>query len=156
VGAAQVAEEDEPMAGTAGTRGPVPKRSSERRRRNKESQVEQVKPLVETVDAPPAEARWHAIARDWYESLRTSGQARYFEPSDWQAARYVAEVMSRHLKARRLSAQLFAGIWSAMSDLLTTEASRRRVRMEIEREMGEPAEKASVTAIADYRKVLRG
>lgn len=142
------------MAGTAGTRGPVPKRSTERRRRNKSSQVDTVAPIVETVEIPPAEDRWHPIARDWYVSLQTSGQARYFEPSDWQAARYVAEVMSRHLKAKRLSAQLFAAVWSAMADLLTTEAARRRVRMEIERGDGEQQQPASVTAMADYKQRL--
>lgn len=142
------------MAASTRPRGPIPKRSTERRRRNKESQVETVEPIVEDVAVPPAEERWHPIAKDWYQSLADSGQSRYFEPSDWQAARYVAEVMSRHLKAKRLSAQLFAAIWSAMSDLLTTEAARRRVRMEIERGDEQPAEAASVVAIADYQKRL--
>jgi hypothetical protein len=43
-----------------------------------------------------------------------------------------------------------------MGDLLTTEADRRRVRMEIERVPngdGKPA--AGVTAIADYRARLK-
>lgn len=137
----------------AGTRGPVPKRSTERRRRNKDSQVETVKPIVETVEVPDADPRWHPIAHDWFESLKTSGQATFYEPSDWQYARYIAEVMSRHLKAKRLSAQLFAAIQSGMTDLLTTEAARRRVRMEIDRG-GESAKPASVTAIEDYKKRL--
>lgn len=144
------------MAARGGARGPVPKRSSERRRRNKDSQVETVTPLVATVPQPPAEANWHPIARDWYESLASSGQAQFYEPSDWHYARYVADVMSRNLKQRqKFSAVLFASVTSAMNDLLTTEASRRRVRMEIERG-GNGEEAASVTAIADYRKRLSG
>jgi len=140
----------------AATRGPVPKRSSERRRRNKDSQVESVKPLRERVDQPPAEDRWHPIARDWYESLAESGQAQFFEPSDWQYARVVADALSRNLKQRaKFSAVLFASVTSAMNDLLTTEGARRRVRLEIERAgIGETP--ASVTAIADYRKRLSG
>ena len=143
------------MAGT-GARGPVPKRSSERRRRNKDSQVETVKPITATVDAPAADPKWHPIAHDWYESLKTSGQAQYFEPSDWQYARYVADVMSRNLKQRaKFSSVLFAAVTSAMNDLLTTEAARRRVRLEIERG-GEGEQPAGVIAMADYQKRLAG
>jgi len=144
------------MAGTGGPRGPVPKRSSERRRRNKESKVQTVTAITEKVDQPPGDETWHPIALDWYESLASSGQARFFEPSDWHYARYVANVMSRNLKQRaKFSAVLFASVTSAMNDLLTTEASRRRVRMEIERGSVQ-AEPAGVTAIADYRKRLSG
>lgn len=145
------------MAGTVGTRGPVPKRSTERRRRNKESKIETVTALTEKVEQPPADPKWHPIAREWYESLASSGQARFYEPSDWHFARYVAEAMSRNLKApkTKFSSVLFASVCSGMSDLLTTEAARRRVRMEIER-TGDPEQPASVTAIADYRKRLSG
>lgn len=143
------------MASTRPT-GPVPKRSSERRRRNKDSKVETVKPIKAKVDQPAPEDRWHPIAHDWYTSLAESGQAQFFEPSDWHYARYVADVMSRNLKQRaKFSAVLFASVTSAMNDLLTTEASRRRVRMEIERGTA-TAEPAGVTAIADYRKRLSG
>ena len=139
----------------AGTRGPVPKRSSERRRRNKESKVETVKPPTTRVEQPEPDGKWHPIAHDWYTSLAESGQAQFFEPSDWHYARYVAEVLSRNLKQRaKFSAVLFASVTSAMNDLLTTEASRRRVRMEIER--AAPGEPASVTAIADYKQRLAG
>lgn len=132
-----------------GERGPVPKRSSERRRRNKESEPEVVTLDAQPVVVPPADESWHPIAHDWYTSLAESGQAQFFEPSDWQAARYVAHSMSLNLQAGRFSAQLFSFVWSAMSDLLTTEASRRRVRLEIEREgVQKPAE---VTSIAAFR-----
>lgn len=145
------------MAGTAGTRGPVPKRSTERRRRNKASEVETVAPLAAKVEQPPADPKWHPIAIEWYESLASSGQAQFYEPSDWIFAKYVAEAMSRNLKApkTKFSSVLFASVCSGMSDLLTTEAARRRVRMEIER--GDVGKKpASVVAIADYRKRLSG
>jgi len=103
---------------------------------------------------PPADEGWHPIARDWYCSLDESGQSQFFEPSDWQAARYVAEVMSKNLAAGRFSAMLFSAVWSAMTELLSTEASRRRVRMEIEREAGEATPPAGVTALDEYRRSL--
>lgn len=138
-----------------GARGPVPKHSTERRRRNKDTQVETVQPPTTAVEHPPAETTWHPIAKDWYESLASSGQAQFFEPSDWQYARYVADIMSRNLKQRqKFSAVLFASVTSAMNDLLTTEAARRRVRLEIERGGGGEQPAAGVTAIADYKKRL--
>lgn len=137
-----------------GERGPVPKRSSERRRRNKQSKPQKVAPVKAKVRRPPASKHWHPIARSWYASLGDSGQAQFYEPSDWQAARYVAEMMSRHLAGSKPSAQLFAVLWSAMTDLLTTEGARRRVRLEIERNDGAEKPPAGVTALDDYRRQL--
>lgn len=137
--------------------GPVPKRSTERRRRNTASKVESVSVLVgATVEIPAPEDTWHPIAKDWYLSLAQSGQAQFYEPSDWQMARFVADAMSRNLKQRqKFSAMLFTTVVAAMNDLLTTEAARRRVRLEIERDPGAtPPQPASVTALADYRKSL--
>lgn len=132
--------------------GPVPKRSSERRRRNKVDidTVEATGP----VEQPAASDSWHEIAHSWYESLALSGQAQFYEPSDWQTARYVAEAMTRNLEATRFSAQMFAAISSAMVDLLTTEGARRRARLEIDRVAVEGP--SPVTAIDDYRKRLAG
>lgn len=138
----------------AATRGPVPKRSTERRRRNKESETEVTVVAGGMVKPPEADPEWHEIAADWFNSLRDSGQAQFFEPSDWQAARFVAEVMTRNLNGGKFSSVLFAAVWAAMNDLLTTEASRRRVRMEIERDPNGEQQPAGVVALADYRKNL--
>ncbi|MEW2580139.1 hypothetical protein [Streptomyces syringium] len=106
------------------------------------------------VSWPEPEDSWHPIARDWYCSLSTSGQSQFYEPSDVATARYVAEAMSRNLAGARFSAQLFAAVSSAMTELLTTEGARRRVRIELEREPAEKGTPAGVTAIADYRAAL--
>lgn len=144
-----------------GQRGPVPTRSTQRRRRNKESKPETVTPppaAAGKVKVPAVSASWHPIAKAWFKSLAESGQSKFFEPSDWQAARFVAESMTQNLKAKRFSAQLFAAVWSAMGDLLTTEADRRRARIEIEREVDAPAtEDGSEVAVLDaYRNRLAG
>lgn len=135
--------------------GPVPKRSGERRRRNKSNQVETVE-VSGTVEIPDPDPAWHPIAADWYRSLGESGQVRYMEPSDWQAARFVAEVMTRNLEAGKFSATLFASVWQAMTDLLTTEGARRRARMEIERGETEEGEDAELVALDGYRDALGG
>ncbi|WP_424888085.1 hypothetical protein [Streptomyces sp. XH2] len=139
-----------------GTRGPVPKRSAERRRRNKDgTESVRASSAPGAVEWPEPEAGWHAIARDWYVSLGASGQSQFYEPSDVATARYVAEAMSRNLAAgARFSAQLFAAVSSAMTELLTTEGARRRVRVELERAPAEEETPAGVTAIADYRAAL--
>lgn len=132
--------------------GPVPKRSEERTRRNKSGETTKV-PSTAPAEFPPASEDWHEIAVFWYESLQTSGQAVFYQPSDVATARYIAEAMSKNLQAGRLSGQLFAAVMSAMTDLLTTEGARRRARMEIER-APKSAEPAGVTALNDYRKQL--
>lgn len=140
------------MPGVPGQRGHVPKRSSERmgHRSKAEKEAVQKVPVAGVVEQPPADPEWHEIAVDWYESLATSGQAIFFEPSDWSAARYVAAVMTKNLNASRFNGQLFSGVWSAMSDLMTTEGSRRRLRLELERPAAnDKQQEASI--LAEYR-----
>lgn len=136
-----------------GTRGPIPKRESERRRRNKPDTETTKIEMTELVEAPDVDSTWHELAKDWYKSLSESGQSNFFEPSDWAAARILAHDLTRHLENRRPSSQWLAALWGAMNDLLTTEGARRRVRMEIKRDEPEPGsgDGASVTRLDDYR-----
>lgn len=141
-----------------GARGPIGKRSEELMgHRSKEEKDAVTKaPGALEVPVPDPDELWHPIARRWYEALAASGQSRFYEPSDWAAAQYAAEAMSRNLNAgQRFSAQLFTAIWSAMNDLLTTEGDRRRVRMELQRPATGKADEG-VTVLDDYRAALGG
>lgn len=105
-----------------GDRGPIPKRSEERRRRNTPERPvdrvaigadaddlfgddlpdERVEHRHETdrvvaVECPPADENWHSIAKMLYTSLQDSGQSMFYEPSDWAAAYLVCESISRDL-----------------------------------------------------------
>lgn len=100
------------------------------------------------VEIPVADEDWHPVAVQWYESLPYSGQALFYEPSDWSTAYLIAESISRDLqpqvvgitdsgqvvketipmKGASLSAYL-----KAMTALMVTEGDRRRSRLEIER-----------------------
>jgi hypothetical protein len=132
----------------------VPKRSTERRRRNADSVPEKVQ-ASGAVLVPPADPTWHPIATDLYEALQVSGQAQFFEPSDWAAARLLAEVTTKNLRASQFSSVLFGAIWDGWQDLLATESSRRRARIEVERLKKETEElPAGVKAIADYKQRL--
>lgn len=133
--------------------GPIAKRSSERRRRNivpGETVIQRSEPVK--IPGCPKDA--HPIARRWYNAVKQSGQSEYFEPSDWAAALYVVEAITRNLEGERFSAQLFGTIWAAMEDLLTTEQARRRARIEVERGLEE--EQAGPTALDAYRKMVTG
>lgn len=81
--------------------GPAPKKKEERRRRNKDGVEVEVVNLDEVFagerTVPVADEDWHPIAREMYDSFKTSGQAIYMEPSDWMAAYTLCEVLSRWL-----------------------------------------------------------
>lgn len=131
--------------------GPVPKPSSQRRRRNKADAPTSTVPAGRKVDVPEPDLDWHPVAAGWFRSLAESGQSVFYEASDWATARYVAEGMSRSLKAGRFSGQLFAAVMAASTELLATEGARRRLRVELER--GQPeAEPASVAILKEYKK----
>jgi hypothetical protein len=144
-----------------GTRGPIPERSEARRRRNKTDGPDLIQAPSGQPDAlpdlPEPDPLWHPIATDWYLSLRESGQAAFYQPSDWSMARYAAELMSRGLSSDRApNGQYVAALNSVMASLLTTEGDRRRARLELERKPAVAQTPASVTAIADYRASIGG
>lgn len=114
--------------------GPVPKRSEERIRRNKpETPITKIE-----VDGPARQPDLgmddpHPIIKEFWESMGQSGQAQYYEPTDWSYAKFTLHFADQLLKSSRPSAQLLQGVNSALGDLLVSEGSRRRVRMEVER-----------------------
>lgn len=118
-----------------GARGPIPKRSSERVRRNKpEGGVDKVE-AIGVVRAPDLNIEGaHALTEDLYRSLSESAQSRFYEPSDYQMARSVLFFLDQQFKSSRPSAQMVQSLFSQLTDLLITEGARRRVRLEVERQ----------------------
>ncbi|MFD7861859.1 hypothetical protein [Streptomyces sp. NPDC059783] len=144
-----------------GARGPIPKRSAERRRRNKDDGVDLVQAPSgappDLPDLPEPDGHWHSIATEWYLSLRESGQAAFYQPSDWAMARYAAELMSRGLAADRPpNGQYVAALNSVMASLLTTEGDRRRARIELERKTPDGPQLAAVRPLDAYRDIAGG
>lgn len=147
------------MPTTGGPRGPVPKRSDQRRRRNKTTEsgaatkADVVELTTPTTPAPAADTAWHPSVVDLYESLAKSGQAQFFEPSDWAFARLTCELLSRGLSTQKMPAMLIAGCMSDLARLGVTEGDRRRMRIELQRNSGDDgAEKAKVLKLAQYRR----
>lgn len=155
-----------------GARGPAPKRDAERRRRN-EREVETISVDLNeatsgVVEIPAPDEEWHEAATAWYLSLSKSGQARFYEPSDWMTAYILAGQMSLELKPRSVAlgsgedtivvemvvpmpgAKLNA-ILKGFTMLMATESDRRRLSIELER--NQPVGDAEgVTNIADKRR----
>lgn len=135
--------------------GPPPKRSTQRRRRNKAPAANKVA-VEDTVRGPKLTGRHSAAARRFWEALRRSGQAEFYQASDWAAAELVVAAIDTFV--RKPSAMMLASINSAMSNLLVTEGDRRRVRLELEQPAAarEPdVEQAKIKQLADYRKRVR-
>jgi hypothetical protein len=132
--------------------GPIPKRTDQRRRMNKPEGVQVTSaPGAAHVDFPPPSEHWAPMARDWYLSLAESGQASFYQPSDVQVARIWAEVLSRQLLTEKMSAVMIQAWASSAAELLTTEGSRRRGRLELEKTQGDADQDASVTMLSAYR-----
>jgi len=175
-------------------RGPVPKRSEERRRRNKDP--EGSVPLVKIdlddliagdVDIPVPPQRWDRVDEEtgeiialdepewaWepitmglWESFSRSGQAIFYEPSDWATAYMLMEVLDRWLKPQDVKVgQIGSGkdessggnisyvfeqkivampggvltsILKGLASLMVTEGDRRRLRIELDRKKAQDA-----------------
>jgi len=141
------------MPGVPGKGGPVPKRSSERAgHRTKAEQPDKVVVPV-AFQVPPASEEWAEEARRWYESLAESGQSRYFEPSDWAYARLLARLLSDQLGKARPSSEMMKALLAAMGNLGTTEADRRRMRIEVERAVEQHGKSAELAVLEDYRRL---
>lgn len=92
-----------------GTRGPIPARSEERRRRNEpETPVVKTGPDVFTkveafdIDLAPGQPEmdegWHELAKEFWRALATSPEAVWMTSAGWAVAKIGAEQLSRELK----------------------------------------------------------
>lgn len=149
----------------AGTRGPIAGRSEDTIRRNIGDPITKID-IKGPVEVPELGIKNpHPIVADLYESMRDSGQAQYYEPSDWQYARLTMHLLNDMIKPKRVkgkdgryrqsqvSAMMVTSINQMLTSLLLTEGDRRRVRIEVERNQG--GGEATVTPISDvYRDLL--
>ena len=132
-----------------GTRGPVPKRTESRQRRNA-PEVETTKAAgADDVAQPSPDPDWHPIAARLWHSLGESGQSRFYEPSDWAVAYSLMDDLSHYKASSKRSGQMLATIMSALSSLLVTEGDRRRVQIELARPNAEDSEENTKVAVMD-------
>lgn len=113
-----------------GQPGPVPKRTELSHAHGKR-ETDRVPNQAAARLGPDAPSWLDGFALDWYESLRTSGQAVFYTDSDWLTAQLVARGVMDYI--RRPAAMKLHAVMNAMGDLCVTEGQRRRVRIELER-----------------------
>ena len=136
--------------------GPVPNREADlaRPRERKGSDIQPVtRGELRAVTVPDGDPDWHPIAIRLYRALRTSGQADFYQNSDWALAYSLCEDLSHYKRSTKRSGQMLQTIYSAFERLLVAEGDRRRVRIELHAPE-DGAEPAAVLAIADYRRDL--
>ena len=117
-------------------KGQVPKRSEERIRRNADVVPLTTVPMVGTVEIPGLMVQDpHPLVITLWESLKDSGQSKYYEPSDWAYAQLTMHVIDGMLKSSRgISSLILSEVNKMTSNLLISEGDRRRVRMEVARQ----------------------
>ena len=145
--------------------GPIPNREADlaRPRERKSGDVQSVtKGTLRPVKVPRAPSGWHPIAKRLFNSLKTSGQADFYQNSDWAFAYSLCDDLSYYKKPfvdrngveyHKRSGQMLQAIYSALERLLVTEGDRRRVRIELH-EPEDDSTPAAVLAIADYQREL--
>lgn len=117
------------------TRGPIPKRSEERTRRNKENEagIELKKGHAHSYKRwPQPDKDWHPRVKEWFTALGNSGMEAFYEESDIAMARILADGLQEWYGSTRRSALMFDTVLKHMAPLGVTEGERRRMRIELE------------------------
>ncbi|NMW64424.1 hypothetical protein HHJ78_02495 [Mobiluncus mulieris] len=135
-----------------GTRGPVGKRSEDRLRRNKKEGLTVVKIDGAAAQQPEAPSYWHPTARRIWDSIAVSGQARFYEASDWAYAWMMMDLVTQYMTMEKPNGQLIGAILSGLTSLCLTEGDRRRVGIELTREAGE--DDKTLAAAVEWQKRL--
>lgn len=136
--------------------GPPPKRSEERRHRTPPTLgfAEQAEP-GEDQGWPNASGDWHPAAKRFYRALRVSGQAQFYEQSDRNAAWIASDLLSELVTTRYRNGNILMQFNSLCTDLLATEGSRRRARLELQKSKNteeDERHKAIADQLAAYRE----
>lgn len=103
---------------------------------------------------PDHDPNWHPIAIQLYIACQDSGQADFYQSSDWAMLWSLCEDLSLYKQSGKRSAQMLQTIYSTMTSLLVTEGERRRVRIELDAPPPDNEEPAGVVAIGAYQARL--
>lgn len=117
--------------------GPVPKRSDQRRRRNKPA-IDITKVDGAAAAAPELDLEVSSIVADWYGALSLGPEARFYTPAMWQRARIVAKMLDGVLTSGRPSSQMYAALQGDMKSLLVDAGELRRLGIEVQAADVEP------------------
>lgn len=137
-----------------GTRGPMPKRSDSRQRRNAPERDVVKAAGADAVKQPAASRDWHPIAKRLWKAMGQSGQARFYEPSDWAVAYSLMDDLSYYKNGAKRSGQMLQTIMSALTGLMLTEGDRRRLQIELSRPSAADDDDSKVVVMDKWRQRL--
>lgn len=139
-----------------GTRGPIPKRAEDRRGHRARYEDDKITRLTVqgTVEQPAVDPAWHPIAKQLWAAMGESGQARFYEPSDWAVAYSLMDDLSYYKRSSKRSAQMLQSMMSALASLLLSEGDRRRVALELQRTTDESDDENKVAVMDKWRQRL--
>lgn len=152
--------------------GPIPKRSDQQAGHKSNAEKDEITTVVmEGKVKPPSLGQFPGmltqnITKGFWESLKTSGQALYYEPSDWMTALTALHLLDKQLrpyedkdgklKVGQVSPTMVAAVWQMLTSIAVTEGERRRLRIEVERKTGDTGDVAKVIPISQvYADRLR-
>lgn len=110
-----------------------------------------MRPVAEPPE--PDTEDWPDIVVRLYRSLATSGQADFYQDSDWAYAYIACQLLADGLNAPRLSGEKLNTLDGMMRNLMVTEVHRRNVRLELQNAPNEDQD-ATVRAINTARSQL--
>jgi hypothetical protein len=111
------------------------------------------KGVMRDVIVPREDPSWHPRAKRIFKAMRSSGQADFFQDTDWAFAMFLMDEVTTYANATRKSSQMLQTILDGLGRLMLTEVDRRKARIELQEPEPEQVG-AEVVAIADYRAAL--
>lgn len=137
--------------------GPVPNRTGDLSRERDANRGDKI-PVSKGVLLPTtiprvSDKEWHPIAKRLWDAAKTSGQSAYYQNTDWVMLYSLCDDLSVYKKSGNRSSVMLAAIMSGLSNLLLTEADRRRARIELEAPE-DPQQDAELIAIDGYKDML--
>ena len=136
------------------SRGPIPKRSEERTRRNKtgDDGLEIVRGEALPYEWTDPSFDWEKPIQRYYLSFQKSGMAAYLQQTDVEQLWLACELLDRQFKSGRPSAMLVGEAMKMTDGLGATEGERRRIKIELDKpKVDDSADKydAKITDIRD-------
>lgn len=105
---------------------------------------------------PRASKDWSYAVKEFYNGVKNSGQVYWFQQSDIVRLRFLCDEMDRYKKAGKQSAMMYTALISEMSNLMISEADRRKANIELQHAPDNSEQTAQVAHMADYRDSLSG
>lgn len=135
---------------------PAPKKRSEERTGHRtKAELEQVsKGQMQPVKWPRARKDWSYSVKEMYNSVKDSGTSYWYQQSDVTRLRFLCDEIERYKQAGKQSAMMYTALISEMSNLMFSEADRRKANIELQHPASTAEEDAQVAHIADYQREL--